>query len=67
MDAIKASYELVTKNLGDTIVWYLLSGLTIIAGAILCGVGLLVAVPVVLGGAAYTFRRLNNEPVSPAA
>ena len=66
MDAIKASYEFVTGHLGETIVWYLLSAITIIVGAILCLVGLLAAVPIVLAGAAYTFRVLNNEPVTPA-
>lgn len=66
MDAIKASFEFVTGHLGDTIVWYLLSILTIIAGAILCLVGLLAAIPIVLAAAAYTFRVLNNEPVTPA-
>jgi uncharacterized membrane protein len=67
MDAIKASYELITSHLGDTIVWYILSAITIFVGAILCLVGLLAAIPIVLAGAAYTFRKLNNEPVSPAA
>jgi uncharacterized membrane protein len=36
-------------------------------GGIVCGVGLLVAYPIVLIGQAYTFRVLNNEPVTPAA
>jgi uncharacterized membrane protein len=39
----------------------------IVVGAILCLIGLLAAVPVVLAGAAYTFRMLNNEPVAPVA
>jgi uncharacterized membrane protein len=67
VDAIKASVSLVTSRLGDTILFYLLAAVVLIVGAILCGVGLLVAVPVVLAGAAYTFRTLNNEPVAPVA
>ena len=37
----------------------------LIVGAILCLVGLLVAAPVLLIGAAYTFRMLNGEQVRP--
>jgi uncharacterized membrane protein len=67
MDAIKASVSLTTSRVGETILFYLLGIVVIIVGAILCLVGLLAAVPVVLAGAAYTFRVLNNEPVTPAA
>lgn len=67
MDAIKASYGFVTSHLGETIVFYVLGALTLMAGAILCLVGLLAAIPIVLAAAAYTFRVLHNEPVTPAA
>jgi uncharacterized membrane protein len=67
MDAIKASVSLTTSRVGETILFYLLGIVVIIVGAILCLVGLLAAVPVVLAGAAYTFRVLSNEPVTPAA
>lgn len=70
MDAVgacKASITFATSHLGDTVVFYLLGIVAFIIGAILCGVGLLVAAPVVLIGAAYTFRRLNAEPVTPVA
>jgi len=66
MDAIRASVSLITSRLGETILFYVLGIIVIIVGAILCLVGLLAAVPVVLAGAAYTFRVLNNEPVTPA-
>lgn len=66
-DAIKASFTLVTSKIGETILFYLLAAVALIVGAILCLVGLLAAVPVVLAGAAYTFRVLQNEPVTPAA
>ena len=39
----------------------------LIVGAIACGIGLFVAAPVVAIAAAYTFRVLHNEPVSPVA
>ena len=66
VDAIKASIKLVTDNLGQTILFYLLAAVCILVGACLCLVGLLVAAPVVLITLAYTYRRLQNEPVVPA-
>lgn len=66
VEAIKSSVSLVTSRIGETILFYLLAAVCLVVGAILCLVGLLAAVPVVLAGAAYTFRVLNNEPVTPA-
>lgn len=66
MDAIKASYSFVTSHLGPTIGYYLLGILVVIAGVLLCGVGLLAAVPIAVLGAAYTFRRLQDQQVTPA-
>lgn len=65
MDAVKASVKFATDHLGDTVVFYLLGIVAFIVGAVLCLVGLLVAAPVVLIAAAYTFRRLSGQPVSP--
>ena len=67
VDAIKASLSFTTAHLGETILFFLLAAVVTAIGGILCGVGLLVAYPVVLVGQAYTFRLLNNEPVTPAA
>jgi uncharacterized membrane protein len=66
VDAVKASISFVMANLSNTLVYYLLGVLVVIAGAILCGVGLLAAIPIVILGAAYTFRRLHDQPVVPA-
>jgi hypothetical protein len=65
MDAVKASVKFSIDHIGNTIVFYLLGIVALIIGAILCLVGLLVAAPVVLIGAAYTFRKLNGQQVSP--
>ena len=65
VDAIKASYELVKDNLANTIVWYLVGGIVAFAGAIACGVGLLVTVPLVIIGTAYTYKKLTDAPVVP--
>jgi uncharacterized membrane protein len=67
VEAVKASISLTTSRLGETILFYVLGVVVMIVGAILCLVGLLAAVPVVLAAAAYTFRVLHNEPVTPAA
>jgi hypothetical protein len=63
IDGLKASFSFTTSHLGDTVVFYLLAIVVLIVGAILCGVGLLVAIPIVLLGTAYTYRRLQDQPV----
>lgn len=65
VDAIKASIDLVKNNVGSTIIWYLVAYVIALVGAILCGIGLLVAIPVILVGSAYTYKKLLNEPVAP--
>lgn len=65
VDAIKASIDLVKNNVGSTIIWYLVAYVIILIGAVLCGLGLLVAIPVVLVGSAYTYKTLIGEQVAP--
>jgi len=65
VDAIRASYDLVTKNLGNTVLWYLVGGLVAVAGVIACFVGLIVTIPLVIIGTAYTYKTLTAEPVAP--
>ncbi len=64
VDAIKASFEFTKNNAGNVIVWFLLSLAAWIVGALLCGIGLLVAVPVVLIGTAYTYKTLSGQSVA---
>jgi uncharacterized membrane protein len=64
MDAIRASFEFTKNNAGNVILWFLVSIVAWLVGAVLCGIGLIVAVPVVLIGTAYTYKTLNNEPVA---
>jgi uncharacterized membrane protein len=64
---MKASYKFTTTHLSETIVFYLLTIVVGFIGAILCGVGLLAAIPVILIGQAFTFRVLNGQQVSPPA
>ena len=63
VEAVKASVRFATSHLGDTILFYLLGIVAFVVGALLCLVGLLVAAPVVLIGAAFTFRVLQGRQV----
>jgi uncharacterized membrane protein len=64
IDAIKASFEFTKANAGNVILWFLLGLVTWFVGALLCGIGLLLAIPVVLIGTAYTYKTINTEPVA---
>ncbi len=66
IDALKASVALVRNNLGQTILFLLLTYAVIVAGALVCFVGLIVAIPVALLAAAYFYRRLLGEVPVPA-
>ena len=64
VDAIKASIDLCTKNLGNTVIWYIVGGIIAVVGFIVCLVGALVSVPVVLIGTAYTYKKLTGQAVA---
>jgi hypothetical protein len=64
IEAITASFNLVKDNFGTVIVFWLLTIVITIAGAIVCGVGLIVAVPVVVIATGYMYKRLQGEPVA---
>jgi uncharacterized membrane protein len=64
IDSIKASWTFVFANIGPLILLYLLCAVCIFVGAILCGVGLIVAVPIVIIAQAYAYRKFNNEPIA---
>lgn len=64
IDAIKASFEFTKSNAGDVILWFLVCLATYIVGFLLCGVGLIAAIPVILIGTAYTYRKLNGQAVA---
>ncbi len=63
VEAIKASIDLVRTNPGQALLLIIVTGIVAFAGAILCGIGLLVSVPVALIAQAYGFRQLNGQPV----
>jgi uncharacterized membrane protein len=64
MDAISASFSFVNQHLATLIGFYLASLLAIMLGSLLCGIGALVAFPIVVLAQAYTYRRLQGEPVA---
>jgi uncharacterized membrane protein len=62
---MKASFEIVKNNVGDSIIALLVQYAIILVGAILCGIGLIVAVPVALLFQVYTYRTLSGGQVAP--
>lgn len=64
IDAIKASFGFVNKNLGTLIGLFLAEILAIFVGALICGIGLIVAVPVVIIAQSFAYRTLNGESVA---
>lgn len=64
IEAIKASVSFVMANAGTLLVFFLACIAAYIVGALLCGVGLLVAIPVVVIAQAYAYRTLQGEQVA---
>ncbi len=65
IDSLMASFRFVNKNLGTLIAFYIGSVIAYLIGMLLCGVGILVAIPVVIIAAAFLYRQLQGEPVAP--
>ncbi len=65
IEAITTSINWVKDNFGQVFVILLVSYIVYVVGACLCGVGLLVSIPVALVAMIYSYRALNNEPVVP--
>jgi len=64
-DAIRSSIALVNKNLGTVVLLFIAVYIAQAIGSALCGVGLLVALPVCVIATAFVYRRLLDEPVAP--
>jgi uncharacterized membrane protein len=67
IDGIKFSFNLVKDNFAKALLVWLVALLIMFVGALLCGIGLLVAFPVALLFEVYAFRRLTGGQVVPAA
>jgi uncharacterized membrane protein len=66
IDGIRASIDIVKANFGQVLLAALTFMALIIVGALLCGVGLLVAAPVAYLFLVYTYRMLSGGSVAPA-
>ncbi len=62
-EAIAESVKMVWHNFGKVLLFAILAAIVLAIGFIVFIVGLLVAVPVVVLGMAYTYRRLQSLPV----
>lgn len=62
--SLGSSFSLVSSNFGNGLLTGLLAMLVLLAGALLCLVGLLAAIPVVTLAGAYAFRRFQGQPVA---
>jgi uncharacterized membrane protein len=66
IDAMKASFSTINRNLGSAILAYLIIvAVGIVGGAVLC-VGTFISVPVSLLILTYTYRRLSGGQIVPA-
>jgi len=65
IDSIKASFSFVKDNVGNLLLLFILSLIAMFIGALLCGIGLLVAYPVVFIAHAYAYKVLRGVPVAP--
>lgn len=64
VDGIRASFQMVNRNMGSVIGLYLGILVANFIGALLCGIGLLVSFPVTVIATAYAYRRMNGEAVT---
>ncbi|PEG34684.1 hypothetical protein CQY20_24510 [Mycolicibacterium agri] len=65
VDAVKASFDLSKNNFGNVFLTWLVMLVTAAVGALVCLVGLLVAIPVVALIEVYAWRRLTGAQVAP--
>jgi uncharacterized membrane protein len=64
VDGIKASFRLVNKTLATMIGLFIASYIALVLGYLLCGIGLIVAMPVVVIASGFMYPRLQGEPVA---
>jgi uncharacterized membrane protein len=64
VDSVKASFELAKANFGPVFITWLVIAGCFIVGALLCGVGLLVAIPVIALIEVYAWRKLSGGDVA---
>lgn len=65
IDGIKTSIDITKSHFVPTLLAWLIYAVTLFVGALVCGVGLLVAAPVAALFLVYTYRRLTGGQVAP--
>lgn len=65
IDGLKASFEWVKSNFVQVLLVWLISVVILFVGAILCGIGLLVAAPVASLFLVHAYRRVSGGAVAP--
>lgn len=64
VEAIRASVDLINRNLGAMVVLLIAGYVANAIGTMLCGVGLIVSIPVVIIANTYAYRRMQGEAVA---
>jgi uncharacterized membrane protein len=64
IDAIKASFDVTKNNFVQVLLTYLVVAAVALVGALLCGIGLFVALPVAALIEVYAWRRLTGGQVA---
>lgn len=65
VDSIKASFSFVNKNLGTLLLMFMACAVVYWLGALVCSLGLIVALPLIVIVQGFMWRRLQGEPVAP--
>ena len=64
IDGIKASVDITKANFVPVLLTWLVAGAIVIVGALLCGIGLIVALPVAALLTVYAYRRLTGGQIA---
>lgn len=65
IDAIKASVDIVKANFVQVLLAWLIIAVIATVGSLLCGIGLIVALPVAALFLVYTYRKLSDGQIAP--
>lgn len=63
VDAVKSSTATVRSNVGGALLAWLVQYAIVVVGALVCGIGLLVALPIAMLIQVYTYRKLSGGQV----
>ncbi len=65
VDAVKTSFETTKANFGNAFLTWLVGVAIVFVGALVCGIGLLVAVPVAALFLVFAWRRISGAQIAP--